>query len=133
MGAVRNIVNDELLRMSYADPKNIKNFLRNWGNLERLSLMGDRVATCILLDLKSATGIDLDKWDRNRKLPFMKCYRDGCLSELQYISIAFVLVLGYGVQDVAYIYGISHQRISDSINTGIKRIQKRLGAFSGGG
>ena len=31
MGEVRNIVNDQLLRLSYKDPKNIKKFLRSWG------------------------------------------------------------------------------------------------------
>lgn len=53
MGAiVRNVVNDQLLRLSYKDPKNIKRFLRNWGGLEGLSEKGDTVATCILTDLK---------------------------------------------------------------------------------
>lgn len=58
MGAiVRNIVNDQLLRLSYKDPKNIKRFLRNWGGLEGLSEKGDTVATCILTDLKTVTAI----------------------------------------------------------------------------
>ena len=42
---VRNVVNDQLLRLSYKDPKNIKRFLRNWGGLEGLSEKGDTVAT----------------------------------------------------------------------------------------
>ena len=65
MGAiVRNVVNDQLLRLSYKDPKNIKRFLRNWGGLEGLSEKGDTVATCILTDLKTVTAIDLDKYHR---------------------------------------------------------------------
>lgn len=132
MSTVRDITNDELLRMSYSDPKNIKHFLRNWGGLESLSLKGDTVATCILLDLKTVTGIDIDKWDRDHKEDFLSGYEEGCLSKLQYISIACVLVLGYGVQDVAYMYNVSHQMISKSINAGIKRIQKKLGAFEEG-
>ena len=53
MGAiVRNVVNDQLLRLSYKDPKNIKRFLRNWGGLEGLSEKGDTVATCALTDLR---------------------------------------------------------------------------------
>lgn len=44
---VRNTINDELLRVSYSEPKNIKNFLRNWSGLESLSLKGDTVALCI--------------------------------------------------------------------------------------
>lgn len=56
MGAiVRNVVNDQLLRLSYKDPKNIKRFLRNWGGLEGLSEKGDTVATCILTDLKTVS------------------------------------------------------------------------------
>lgn len=59
MGAiVRNVVNDQLLRLSYKDPKNIKRFLRNWGGLEGLSEKGDTVATCILTDLKTVRGVN---------------------------------------------------------------------------
>lgn len=43
MGAiVRNVVNDQLLSLSYKDPKNIKRFLRNWGGLEGLSEKGGK-------------------------------------------------------------------------------------------
>lgn len=62
---VRDIVNDELLRMSYSEPKNIKSLLRNWTGLENMSLKGDTVATCVLVDLKRATGIDPDRFNRH--------------------------------------------------------------------
>ena len=68
VGAVRETVNDQLLRLSYKDPKNIKKFLRSWGGLESLSLKGDTVATCILCDLKTVTGIDIERWEKVEKL-----------------------------------------------------------------
>lgn len=102
MGAiVRNVVNDQLLRLSYKDPKNIKRFLRNWGGLESLSEKGDTVATCILTDLKTVTAIDLDKYHKSDRAEFNKAYRKGKLSHYQYMSIAYVLVLGY-TQDTCY-------------------------------
>lgn len=68
MGAiVRNVVNDQLLRLSYKDPKNIKRFLRNWGGLEGLSEKGDTVATCILTDLKTVVNVVIQ---RKRKTNF---------------------------------------------------------------
>lgn len=82
MGAiVRNVVNDQLLRLSYKDPKNIKRFLRNWGGLEGLSEKGDTVATCILTDLKTVTAIDLDKYHKSDRAEFNKAYRKGKLTE----------------------------------------------------
>lgn len=94
MGAiVRNVVNDQLLRLSYKDPKNIKRFLRNWGGLEGLSEKGDTVATCILTDLKTVAAIDLDKYHKSDRAEFNKAYRKGKLSHYQYMSIAYVLVL----------------------------------------
>lgn len=128
MGAIRNIVNDELLRMSYADPKNIKNLLRNWGNLERLSLMGDTVAICILLDLKTVTGINLDLYDRKNRDKFNECYKNGYLSHYQYMSIAYTLVLGYSQDDIAYVMGVDRSVISKNVHTGIKKIIKVLEA-----
>ena len=128
MGVVRDPVNDQLLRLSYKDPKNIKNFLRNWGGLESLSRKGDAVATCILVDLKVVTGIDLENYSRKNKLKFILGYKNSKLTYLQYISIAFVLVLGYSQPEVSYVFGVSHQAISKSIETGIRKIQKELKA-----
>lgn len=128
MGVVRDPVNDQLLRLSYKDPKNIKNFLRNWGGLESLSRKGDAVATCILVDLKVVTGIDTENYSRKNKLKFILGYKNSKLTYLQYISIAFVLVLGYSQPEVSYVFGVSHQAISKSIETGIRKIQKELKA-----
>lgn len=103
MGAiVRNVVNDQLLRLSYKDPKNIKRFLRNWGGLEGLSEKGDTVATCILTDLKTVTAIDLDKYHKSDRAEFNMAYRKGKLSHYQYMSIAYVLVLGYTQDELRF-------------------------------
>lgn len=129
MGAVRNTVNDPLLRMSYKDPKNIKKFLRNWGGLESLSRKGDTVATCILADLKTVTGIDVDKYDREDKTEFNQCYLKGKLSHYQYMSIAYTLVLGYSQQEIAFVMNVDQSVISKNINNGIKSIQLHLNAM----
>lgn len=130
MGAiVRNVVNDQLLRLSYKDPKNIKRFLRNWGGLGGLSEKGDTVATCILTDLKTVTAIDLDKYHKSDRAEFNKAYRKGKLSHYQYMSIAYVLVLGYTQDELAFVMGVDQSVISKNINSGIKRIQRELRAY----
>lgn len=129
MGSVRETVNDQLLRLSYKDPRNIRSFLRNWGGLESLSLKGDTVATCILLDLKRVTGIDVEKYNRKNRDEFNLCYKKGKLSHYQYMSVAYVLVLGYSQEEVAYVMGVDQSVISQNIKRGIKRIQKELGAW----
>ena len=127
MGAiVRNTVNDQLLRLSYKEPKNIKNFFRNWGGLKSLSRKGDTVATCILVDLTIVTGIDVDKYDKNNKTEFNLLYLKGKLSHYQYMSIAYTLVLGYSQEEVAYVMGVDQSVVSKNINSGIKKIQKEL-------
>ena len=129
MGVVRNIVNDPLLRVSYKDPKNIRSFLRNWGGLESLSLKGDPVATCILVDLKIVTGIDPEKYSRADRRLFNYGYINGKLSHYQYMSIAYTLVLGYSQQEVAFMMGVDQSVISKNVNNGVRKIQKELGAL----
>ena len=128
MGAVRNTVNDQLLRISYKDPNNIRSLLKNWGALESLSLKGDTVAICILTDLKTVTGIDIDLYKREDREAFIGRYKQGRLSYLQYVSIAFVLVLGYSQIEVAFVFGVSHQAVSKAIQKGIEKIQYWLNA-----
>lgn len=126
MGVVRNTVNDQLLRLSYKDPKNIRNFLRNWGGLESLSYKGDTVATCILADLKMVTGIDAGSYKRLEREEFNKGYLKGKLSQYQYMSIAYTLVLGYSQAEMAYVMGVDQSVISKNVNSGIKKIQREL-------
>lgn len=130
MGAiVRNTVNDQLLRLSYKEDKNIKNFLRSWGGLESLSNKGDTVATCILCDLKQVTGIDIEKYKKSDRKQFNRGYLDGRLSQYQYMAIAYTLVLGYSQEEVAYVMGVDQSVISKNISSGIKKIQRELKAF----
>lgn len=129
MGRVRNIINHRLLRLSYKDPRNIKMLLRNWTGLESLSLKGDTVATCILCDLKSVTGIDLEKYERDNRKPFNLCYKNGKLSQYQYMAIAYSLVLGFSQEEIAFVMGVDQSVISKNIKKGINKIQRELGAF----
>lgn len=123
---VRDIVNDELLRLSYSEPKNIKSLLRNWTGLENMSLKGDTVATCVLVDLKRATGIDPERFNRHNRSVFDAGYKEGALSYYQFMSIAYTLVLGYSQEDIAYVMGVDQSVISKNIRTGIKRIIRVL-------
>lgn len=126
MGATRNSGSEQLLNMSYSDPKNIKNFLRNWGNLEQLSSRGDTVALSILLDLKMVTGIDLSVYDRLNRTRFNSMYKNGCLSYKQFMSLVYTLVLGYSQDDIAYVMGVDRSVISLNASEGIKRIIRAL-------
>jgi len=126
---VRNTVNDQLLRMSYKDAKNIRNLLRNWGGLESLSRKGDTVAICILVDFKLVTGIDIAKFNRNNRDEFNKGYLNGKLSHYQYMSIAYTLVLGYSQQEVAYVMGVDQSVVSKNVNNGIRKMQVELNAM----
>ena len=130
MGAVRNIVNEQLLRLSYRDAKNIKNFLRNWGGLESLTLRGDTVAICILADLRRVTGIDIDKYNRGDREAFNLGFLDGKLSHYQYMCIAYTLVLGYSQEEIAWVMGVDQSVVSKNINSGIKKIQKELKEYA---
>lgn len=129
MGGVRNTINDQLLRLSYKDPHNIRHFLRNWGGLESLSLKGDTVATCILLDLKTVTGINPEKFHRGDREEFNLGYLDGKLTHYQYMSIAYTLVLGYSQEELAWVMGVDQSVVSKNINNGIKKIQQELQAY----
>ena len=129
MSTIRNIVNYPLLRVSYRDPKNIRNFLKNWNGLESLSLKGDAVALCILADLRAVTGIDPEAFNRGDRDSFNLGYLNGKLSHHQFMSLAYTLVLGYSQEELAWVMGVNQSVISRNINSGIKKIQKELKAF----
>ena len=97
--------------------------------LEGLSEKGDKVDTFILTDLKTVTAIDLDKYHKSDRAEFNKAYRKGKLSHYQYMSIAYVLVLGYTQDELAFVMGVDQSVISKNINSGIKRIQRELRAY----
>lgn len=130
MGApIRDVVNDPLLRMSYKDKNNIRHFLRNWGALESLCYKGDSVAICILADLKTVTGIEPEKYRREDRRAFNLGYKNGKLSQYQYMAVAYCLVIGYSQEEVAFVMGVDQPVVNINLNRGIKKIQKELGAF----
>lgn len=129
MGVIREITNYPLLRMSYKEKRTIRYFLRGWGALESLCYKGDTVAICILADLKRVTGIDLDEYSNKSRKKFNEGYKRGKLSQYQYMAVAYCLVLGYSQEELAFVMGVDQSVISRNINSGIKAIQKELGAF----
>lgn len=129
MGNAREIINYSLLRMKYRDKRQIKTLLRMWSTLEELGEKGDTVALCILIDLKSVTGIDLELYNRKDRKAFNLCYENGVLSQYQYMAIAYTLVLGYTQEELAYVMGVDQSVISRNINSGLKQMQIGLRAF----
>lgn len=129
MGAVREVVNYALLRVSYADKKQLKRLLKMWGTLSDLGNKGDAVALCILIDLKRVTGIDMDLYTNYDRTAFNEGYKRGVLSFPQYMAITYTLVLGYTQEEVAWVMGVDQSVISRNINSGLKRLQIGLGAF----
>ena len=123
---LRHNTNDYLLDIEYSKPKVIKDLLHNWKGLERLSLKGDRVATCVLVDLKRALGFDVIAVDRKHYIRMPEYRNKAVLTYNQWVSVVFVLVLGYTQPEVAHIFGIAQQGISRNISTGVKRIAKYL-------
>lgn len=115
-----------VLQLDYGDPNVIKKLLRNWSGMEALSLRGDRNATCVLVDLQEATGIELDVFDKEHFSEFISNRNKEVLSEAQFIAISFVLVLGYSQPEVAFIFGISQQAVGKSITSGARRISQYL-------
>ena len=132
MGAVKvKTVNDQLLNLGYSEERIIRMFLKHWTGLESLSLKGDSVATCILLDLKSTTGIDLEPFVKSNmdRYLFEQCNHNGILSYHQFISIAYVLVLGYTQEEVASMLKCTQQAVNKNIRKGIVKIQTALMAY----
>lgn len=115
-----------VLELDYGNPQIIKKLLRNWSGMEALSLKGDRNATCVLVDLKEATGIDLLGFDKQHYVEFIDHRNKKVLTEAQFIAISFVLVLGYSQPEVAFIFGITQQAVGKSITSGAKRISQYL-------
>lgn len=115
-----------VLKLDYGDPNVIKKLLRNWSGMEALSLRGDRDATCVLVDLQEATGIDLTGFEKEYFNEFIEKRNKEVLSKDEFIAVSFVLVLGYSQPEVAFIFGLSQQWISKNIKFGVKRISDYL-------
>lgn len=129
MGAVREILNYSLLRVSYKDKKQLKRLLKMWGTLMELGEEGDTTAICILLDLQGVTGIDLDLYRRGAKKAFNEGYKNGVLSFPQFMAIAYTLVLGYTQEEVAWMMEVDQSVISRNVDSGLRQMQIGLNAF----
>lgn len=129
MGAVRERVNYSLLRVSYKDKKQLKKLLQMWCTLEDLGDKGDDVAICILVDLKSVTGIDVELYYKKGRKAFNEGYKNGVLSFPQFMAIAYTLVLGYTQEELAWAMGVDQSVISRNINTGLRQMQIGLRAL----
>lgn len=123
---LRSTTNTGLLDVDYSKSKVVKDLLRNWSGLENMSRRGDRIATCVLADLKRVTGIDIDEYDPKNKEKFNKRYELGILSHYQFMSIAYTLVLGYSQHDIAYVMGTDQSVVAKNIYRGVKRICSEL-------
>lgn len=129
MGAVREIINYPLLRVSYKDKKQLRRLLRSWDMLDELGDRGDTVAISILLDLKKVTGIDMDLCRGGDMGAFNAGYKNGVLSKSQFMAITYTLVLGYTQEETARKMGVDQSVISRNIDSGLKRMQIGLRAF----
>lgn len=129
MGAVREIINYPLLRVSYKDKKQLKKLLRMWDTLDELGDKGDTVAISILIDLKRVTGIDIEIYQKKGKRAFNEGYKNGVLSFSQFMAIAYTLVIGYTQEEIAQEMGVDQSVISRNIDSGLRRMQMGLRAF----
>ena len=129
MGTVREITNYSLLRVSYRDKRQLKRLLRMWSTLDDLGGKGDAVAICILIDLKRVTGIDMDLYYKDNRRAFNEGYKNGVLSFVQFMAIAYTIVMGYTQGELAWVMGVDQSVISRNIASGLKQMQIGLKAF----
>lgn len=129
MGSVRETINYSLLSVSYKNKKQLKRLLRAWSALDELGDKGDTIAICILIDLQRVTGIDMELYYKRDRRAFNESYKKGVLSFVQFMAIAYTLVLGYTQEEIAWVMGVDQSVISRNINSGLTRIQMGLRAF----
>ena len=123
MGAVHvKTVNDRLLNVDYSDPELIKSLIKNWNMMERLAEKGDTVAPCILMDLERAIGVNLGEMAEDKYRGFKLSRGESVLTDPQFISIVYVLGLGYFQEEIAYVLGCTKKVVNVHISRGIKRI-----------
>lgn len=127
MGAVRvKTINDRLLSVDYSDPEEVKVILSNWSMIDRLAEGGDTVASAILADVQRALGVSISDFEHDKKIGFDAGKRSEVLTEAQFISLVYVLGLGYRLEEVAFILGCTKQTVNVHIRRGLKRICRFL-------
>lgn len=128
LGAVRvKTINDRLLNVDYSDPEELKKIIISWGMVEKLAEGGDTVASAILVDLQSAIGVSITEFGENKKVGFdVIRISKGVLTEAQFISLVYVLGLGYRQDEIAYVLGCKKQTVNVHIQRALKRICRFL-------
>ena len=128
LGAVRvKTINDRLLNVDYSDPEEVKKIISSWGMVEKLAEGGDTVASAILVDLQSAIGVSITEFGENKKVGFdVSRISGGVLTEAQFISLVYVLGLGYRQDEIAYVLGCKKQTVNVHIQRALKRICRFL-------
>ena len=123
MGAVHiKTVNDRLLNLDYSDPEIIKSLIKNWSMMERLAAKGDTVAPCILMDLERAMGVNLSDVAEDKHRGILIRGEGSVLTEPQFISVVYVLGLGYSQDEIAFVLGCTKKVVNVHIARGVKRI-----------
>lgn len=128
MGAVRvKTTNDRLLEIDYSDTEAVKKIILSWGMVEKLAEGGDTVASAILVDLQTAIGVSITEFGENKKVGFdVSRINRGVLTEAQFISLIYVLGLGYRQDEIAYVLGCTKQTVNVHIQRALKRICRFL-------
>ena len=128
MGAVRvKTTNDRLLEIDYSDTEAVKKIISSWGMVEKLAEGGDTVASAILVDLQTAIGVSITEFGENKKVGFdVSRINRGVLTEAQFISLIYVLGLGYRQDEIAYVLGCKKQTVNVHIQRALKRICRFL-------
>lgn len=119
--------NDRLLNVNYFDLEEIKSLISGWGALEKLAESGDVEALVILIDLQRAIGISITEMIQKKSAGLeAEKGKSGVLTEAQFVSIIYVLGLGYSQEEVAFILSCTKQTVSIHIHRGLKRIGRFL-------
>lgn len=123
-----SIMDSRFLNIDYSKEETVKMLIKNWGKLERLAQDGDDAALCVLSDLERAVGIDISQLIDNKKAGFdASAAERGVLTSQQFISIVYVLGLGYRQEEIAYVLNCTKQVVNKHITRGVHRIVKFLG------
>lgn len=128
MGSVKvKTINDRLLNVDYEDLEELKQIVSNWGMMENLANGGDTVASAVLVDLQRAIGVNISEFGENKKVGFDVSHVErGVLTEAQFISLVYVLGLGYKQDEIAYVLGCKKQTVNVHIHRALKRVSKYL-------
>ena len=120
-------INDRLLNVDYSDIEEVKLIISNWSMIRRLSEDGDTVASAILSDIHRAIGVNIADLEDSKKIGFDKSkVNEGVLTEAQFVSLVYVLGMGYRQDEIAYVLGCTKQTVNVHIQRALKRVCRFL-------